>query len=139
MLNAVLFTLIFGVISVLTLEDENSPLKSAMTSMDRDNDFMKRSDSLFEPLTLYKRYYSLDTLGGLGLGKRAEERRQASPYKIARFGLIDDSRYKKAFNSLDSLGGMGLGKRSSKKLIDLKRDSSLNYFDSLGGIGLGKK
>ncbi|CAJ0926837.1 unnamed protein product, partial [Mesorhabditis belari] len=76
MLNAVLFTLIFGVISVLTLEDENSPLKSAMTSMDRDNDFMKRSDSLFEPLTLYKRYYSLDTLGGLGLGKRAEERRR---------------------------------------------------------------
>ncbi|KAK6051232.1 hypothetical protein COOONC_11263 [Cooperia oncophora] len=57
---------------------------------------------------------SFDTLGGIGLGKRAQ------------------------LSSIDSLGGLGigLGKRDSMLAEEKK---SVSSFDTLAGIGLGKR
>ncbi|KAK5972534.1 hypothetical protein GCK32_010347 [Trichostrongylus colubriformis] len=57
---------------------------------------------------------SFDTLGGIGLGKRAQ------------------------ISSFDSLGGLGigLGKRDDNMAEEKK---SVSSFDTLAGIGLGKR
>ncbi|CAJ0564877.1 unnamed protein product, partial [Mesorhabditis spiculigera] len=97
------------------------------------------SYDMYDPTSLFKRntgnwekrYYALDTLGGIGLGKRSGAAPES--LKLRLRPAYDGGRFKKsAYNaySLDSLGGMGLGKRDSSR-------GELQYFDSLGGIGLG--
>uniref|UniRef100_A0A1I7UR14 Neuropeptide-Like Protein n=1 Tax=Caenorhabditis tropicalis TaxID=1561998 RepID=A0A1I7UR14_9PELO len=77
-------------------------------------------------LSHLNQYAGLDTLGGMGLGKRSE---------------TEQAGEKRALSTFDSLGGMGLGKRSSSPVFIYEKRAGhpLPSLDTLAGMGFGKR